>query len=140
MISWEAADDYLESRLTRYIIQVSNVGNTVTYSLTSGIEQKNFTYRLQNLTEYTNYSVSIAAENAIQNSTFTEKVAFLTLCKYQIFLNCVTSSLLLSKFEVLSLSCKVTLKSVLNWKNYRVRKKFFMGCYCIEYPKILKLH
>ena len=81
VISWDAADDYWESRLTRYIIQVSNVNNKVTYSVTSGIIRKNLTYHLQNLTEYTYYNVSIAAESAVKNSTFTENVTFLTLCK-----------------------------------------------------------
>ena len=77
VITWEAANDHLESRLKRYVIKVLKD----IYTVTSEIEMKKMTYLLQNLTEYTYYNVSIAAESAIDKSRFTDIVTFLTLCK-----------------------------------------------------------
>ena len=82
IINWNAADDYLESRLEKYVIQVSNGSYTMRINVTSGIKWKNHTYRLQNLTEYTSYNVSIAAESTVAISDFTEEVTLLTLCGY----------------------------------------------------------
>ncbi|CAB4044796.1 titin-like, partial [Paramuricea clavata] len=78
VITWEAADDYLESRLERYVVRVSNENYTMKINVTSGIEVKNPTYHLRNLTEHTSYKVSIAAENVIAISSFTAEVTFLT--------------------------------------------------------------
>ena len=82
LITWNAADDYLESRLKRYIIQVSNGGGMMTINVTSGIDGKKVSYNLQNMTEYTFYNLSIAAESAIGRSSFTKEKKFLTLCEY----------------------------------------------------------
>ena len=82
LIMWKAADDYLESRLERYIIQITNGGHMIRINITSGIEKKNFTYHLQNLTELTFYDLRIAAKSSIGKSNFTRKLVFLTLCKY----------------------------------------------------------
>ncbi|CAB4043108.1 receptor-type tyrosine- phosphatase F-like, partial [Paramuricea clavata] len=81
VITWEAADDYLESLLERYIVRVSNENYTMKIDVTSGTEENNLTYHLLNLTEYTSYKVSIAAESVIAISNFTEKMTFLTFCK-----------------------------------------------------------
>jgi hypothetical protein len=81
VIIWEAADDYLESILERYVVRVSNENYTMKIDVTSGIEENNLTYHLPNLTEYTSYKVSIAAESVIAISNFTEEVTFLTFCK-----------------------------------------------------------
>ena len=82
VINWSAADDYLESLLEKYVIQVSSGSYTMRINVTSGIEQRKLSYRLKNLKEYTFYNVSIAAENLIAISNFTKKVSLLTLCKY----------------------------------------------------------
>ena len=79
VVNWNAANDYLESRLEKYIIQVSNGSYTMRINVTVGIERKSQTYRLQNLAEYTYYNVSIAAESVIAISNFTEKVTLFTL-------------------------------------------------------------
>ena len=82
VITWSAADDYLESRLERYVVQVSNGSYTMRINVTSGIEQTKLSHPLQNLTEYTLYNISIAAESAIAISKFTEKMTLLTLCEF----------------------------------------------------------
>jgi hypothetical protein len=82
VINWSAADDYLESLLEKYVIQVSSGSYTMRINVTSGIEQRKLSYRLKNLKEYTFYNVSIAAENLIAISNFTKKVSLFTLCKY----------------------------------------------------------
>jgi hypothetical protein len=81
LINWSAAGDYLESRLEKYVIQVSNGNHTRRINVTSAIEQTKLSYRLQNLTEFTSYKINIAAENDITISDFTEEVTFLTLCE-----------------------------------------------------------
>ncbi|XP_028410342.1 uncharacterized protein LOC114532921 [Dendronephthya gigantea] len=86
VVTWRAADDYLESRLKRYVIRVVNDNQTMQYNITSEIQRKNFTYKLQNLTEYTFYNVSIAAESEIAISKFTE-ISFLTLFGPHIYLD-----------------------------------------------------
>jgi hypothetical protein len=81
VITWETAEDYLESRLKIYVVRVSNENYTMKINVTSGIQEKNLTYHLRNLTEYTSYKVSIAAESVIAISNFTQEVTFLTFCK-----------------------------------------------------------
>ena len=78
VITWKAADDYLESQLKRYVIKVTNGNHTMRINVTS---EQNLTYNLENLTEYTSYDISIAAESVIATSNFTKEVTFLTLCK-----------------------------------------------------------
>ena len=80
-MTWTAADDYLDSRLKKYVIRVKNDNQTMIINVTSEIERKNFTINLQNLTEYSFYNISIAAESEVDISKFTEEITILTLCK-----------------------------------------------------------
>ena len=50
-------------------------------NVTSDVERKNVTFNLQNLTEYTFYNVSIAAESEVAISRFAKEITILTLCK-----------------------------------------------------------
>ncbi|CAB4028619.1 titin-like isoform X15, partial [Paramuricea clavata] len=86
VITWKAAGDYLESQLERYVIRVSYENYTMKINVTSDLEEKYLTYNLRNLTEYTFYTVSIAAGSAIGISNFTEEVTFLTLYGPYLFL------------------------------------------------------
>ena len=71
----------MDSRLKQYVIRVVNDNQTMMINVTSEIGGKNFTSSLQNLTEYTFYNISIAAESEVTISKFTKEITILTLCK-----------------------------------------------------------
>ena len=81
VVTWRSADDYLDSRLKRYVIRVVNDNQTIILNVTSGIEGKKLTFNFTNLTEYTFYGIRVAAESEVAKSNLTEEMTFLTLCK-----------------------------------------------------------
>ena len=88
VVSWKAPRDHLKSRITEYVVLLLNESGSIIRNITISPENENIssihTVSLSNLSEFTTYSVKIAAVNAISKSNFSENVTFFTLRKYYV--------------------------------------------------------
>ena len=82
---WSAAEDYEESRITYYIVHLIKIHENATSEkpkIQTWLANSPLVVKLSNLSEFTEYSVQVAAVNNLTRSSFTEKVNFTTLRKY----------------------------------------------------------